>query len=54
MPWTQTGATQYNAMLVFQTKVSQSKGCLSNDWNLEPLDLQKDLALGCKQPSAEV
>ena len=38
----------------FQTKVVQSKGWLSNNWDLEPLDLLNGLALGSYQPSHEV
>ncbi len=55
MPKPQTGATQYHTQLVLPDKGRAIKGlvvCINR--NLEPLDLQNDLALGCYQPSPEV
>ncbi len=55
MTWPQTGATQYFAQLLLQDKGRAIKGLVvSNDWDLEPLDLINGLALVCYQPSPEV
>ncbi len=55
MPLPQTGATQYHAQLGPPDKVRVIKGLVvSNNWDLEPLDLLNGLALGCYQPSSEV
>ncbi len=54
MPWPQTGGTQYNAQLRFPDKGRAIKGLfISNNWDLEPLDLLNGLALGCYQQSPE-
>ena len=48
MSWPQTGATQYHAQLGLPDKVCAIKGLVvCNDWDLEPLDLLKGVALGC-------
>ncbi len=53
MHWFQTGATQYHAQLGLPDKGRVIRvGC--NKGDLEPLDLQNGLALGCYQPSPEV
>ena len=52
MPRPQTGATQYHAQLGLPDKgraIKELGDC--NNWDLEPLDLLIDLALGCYQPS---
>ncbi len=55
MPWTQTGATQYYAQLRLPDKGQAIKGLfVCNNSDLEPLDLQNVLTLGCYQPSPEV
>ena len=55
MPWPQTGATQYHAQLGLLDKGRAIKGLVvCNNWDIEPLDLLKGLALGCYQPSPEV
>ena len=55
IPWPQTGATQYNAQLGLPDKGRAIKGLVvSNNWDLEPLDLLSSLALGCYQPCPEV
>ncbi len=55
MPWLQTGATHYHALLGLQDKGRAIKGLVvCNRWDLEPLDLLNALALGCYQPSPEV
>ncbi len=55
MYWPQTGATQYHAQLGLPDKGRAIKGfVVCNNWDLEPLDLIKGLALGCYQPSPEV
>ncbi len=47
MPWPQTGATQYHAHLGLPDKDRAIKGLIVyNNWELEPSDLLKDLALG--------
>ena len=56
IPRHQTGATQYHAQLRLPDKGHTIKGlvvCMNNR-DLEPLDLQNGLALGCYQPSPEV
>ena len=51
----QTGETQYHAQLGLPDKGRAIKGfVVCNNWDLEPLDLLKGLALGCYQPSSEV
>ena len=51
MPWPQTGATQYHAQLRLPNKGRVIKGLVvSNNWDLEPLDLLNSVALGCYQP----
>ena len=51
MPWPQTGATQNYAQLGIPDKGRAIKGLVvCNDWDLEPLDLLKGLALDCYQP----
>ena len=55
MPWLQTGATQYHSQLGLPDKgraINMLVVC--NNRDLEPLDLQNGLALGCYQPSPEV
>ncbi len=55
MPWPQTGATHYHAQLRFPDKGLTIKGLVvCNSWDLEPLDLLNNLALGCYQLSPEV
>ena len=56
MPWPQTGATQYHAQLRLPDKGRAIKGLVVvyNNKDLEPLDLQNGLALGCYKPSPEV
>ena len=55
MPWPKTSATQYHAQLGLPDKGRAIKGLVvCNNWDLEPLDLLKGLALGCYQPSPEV
>ena len=54
MPWSQTGATQYNAQLGLPDKDRAIKGFVFNDWDLEPLNLLNSLALGSYQPFLEV
>ena len=55
MPWPQTGATQYHAQLGLPAKGRAIKGLVVyNNKDLEALDLQNGLALGCYQPSPEV
>ncbi len=56
MPWPQTGATQYHAQLGLPKDKSRAiKGLVvCNNRDLEPLDLQNGLAIGCYQPSPEV
>ncbi len=55
MPWPKTGATQYHAKLGLPDKGHAIKGLVvCNNRDLEPLDLQNGLALGCYQPSPEV
>ena len=50
MPWPQTGTTQYHAQLGLPDKGRAIKGLVvCNNWDLEPLDLQNGLALGCYQ-----
>ena len=52
MPWPKTGTTQYHAL---PDKGCEIKGLVvCNNRDLEPLDLQNGLALGCYQPSPEV
>ena len=51
----QTGATQYHAQLGLPEKGRATKGLVvCNNLDLEPLDLQNGLDLGCYQPSPEV
>ncbi len=51
----QTGANQYHPQLGLQDKGCATKGLVvCNNRDLEPLDLQNGLALGCYQPSPEV
>ncbi len=48
MPWPQTGASQYYALLGLPDKVRAIKGLdVCNIWDLEPLELLNGLALGC-------
>ncbi len=55
MPSAQTGATQYHAQLGLPDKGRAIKGLVvCNNGDLEPLDLQNGLALGCYQSSPEV
>ncbi len=55
MPWPQTGATQYHALLGLPHKGRAIKGLVVCNYRyLKPLDLQNGLALGCYQPSPEV
>ena len=55
MPWPKTGATQYHAQLGLPDKGRAIKGLvICNNRDIEPLDLQNGLALGCYQPSPEV
>ena len=55
MPWPKTDATQYNAQLGLPDKGCAIKGLVvCNSWDLEPLVLLNDLALGCYQPSPDV
>ncbi len=55
MPCPQTEATQYHAHLELPDKGRAIKGLVvCNSRDLEPLDLQNSLALGCYQPSPEV
>ncbi len=49
------GTNNYRAWLGLPDKNRAIKGLIvCNDWDLEPLDLFNDLALGCCQPSPEV
>ena len=55
MPWPQTGVTQYHAQLGLPDKGRAIKWlvvCTNRD--IEPLDLQNGLDLGCYQPYSEV
>ena len=55
MPWPKTGTTQYHAQLGLPDKGRAIKGlvvCIN--WDLEPLNLLKGLALSYYQPSPEV
>ena len=55
MPWPQTDATQYHAQLGLPDKGRVIKGMIvCNNWDLEPLDLLNDLALGCCQMSHDL
>ena len=55
MPWPQIGASQYHAQLGLSDKGRAVKGLIvCNNKDLEPLDLQNGLALGCYQPFLEV
>ncbi len=55
MPWPQTGATKYHSQLRLPDKGCAIKELVvSNNRDLEPLDLLNSLALGCYQPSPEV
>ena len=55
MPWPQIIATQYHAQLRLPDKGPAIKGLYNcNNRDIEPLDLQNGLALGCYQPSPEV
>ncbi len=55
MPWPQKGVTQYHALLGHTDKGRAIKGLVvCNNKDIEPLDLQNGLALGCYQPSPEV
>ena len=55
MSWPQTGATLYNAQLGHPDKGRAIKGMVvSNNRDLEPLDLLNSLAIGCYQPSPEI
>ena len=48
-----TGATNYHAQLGLPDKGRAIKELVvCNSWDLEPLDLLNDLALGCYQPSS--
>ncbi len=49
MPWPQTGANQYHAQLGLPVK-----GLVVCKSDIEPLDPQNGLALGCYQPVLEV
>ena len=50
MPWPRTGTTQNHTQLELPDKGL----VVRNNWDLEPLDLLKGLALGCYQPSIEL
>ena len=55
MPWPKTGATQYHAQLGLPDKGRAIKRLVAcNNWDPEPWDLLKGVALGCYQPSPEV
>ncbi len=55
MPWPQTDATQYHAQLGLPDKYRAIKVLVvCNNWDLEPQDLLKGLALGYYRPSPEV
>ena len=55
MPCPQTGATHYHTQLGLPDKDHAIKELVvSNDWDLETLDLINSLALGCYQLSPEV
>ncbi len=55
MPWSQTGATQYQTQLGLPDKSLAIKGLVvCKNWDLEPLDLLNGLALGCYQRSPGV
>ncbi len=55
IPWSQTGTTQYHLHLGLPDKGHIIKGLVvCNNRDLEPLDLQNGLALGCYQLSPEV
>ena len=55
MPWPKKGATQYHAHVGLPDKGRAIKGfVVCNNRDLEPLDLQNGLSLGCYQPSPEV
>ncbi len=55
MPWPQTGATQYHAQVRLPDEERAIKGLVvCNNKDLEPLDLQNGVALGCYQPFSEV
>ncbi len=50
MPWPQTDATQYHAQLGLPDKGRAIKGLVDCNYrDLEPLDLQNCLVLGCYQ-----
>ena len=50
-----TGATQYHAQLGLPDKGRAIKRLVAcNNWDPEPWDLLKGVALGCYQPSPEV
>ncbi len=55
MPCPQTGPTQYHAQLGLPDKSRAIKRLVvCNNWDLEPMDLLKGLALGCYQLSPEL
>ncbi len=57
MPWPKRGATHYHAQLGLPDKGLAIKGLVDivcYSWDLESLDLQNGVALGCYQPSPEV
>ncbi len=55
MPWPQTGATQYHAQIGLPDEDRENKGFIvCNNRDLEPLELQNGLALGCYHPSHDV
>ncbi len=55
MPWPLTGETYYHSQLGLTGKGRVMQGLVVwNNRDLEPLDLQNGLSLGCYQPSPEV
>ena len=55
MPWPQTVTTHYHAQLGLLDKGHAIKELVVfNSFDLEPLDLLNNLALGCYQPFPEV
>ena len=55
MSWPKTDATHYYVQLELPDKGRSIKMLvICNCWELKPLDLLNDLALGCYRPSPEV
>ncbi len=55
MPCHKIGVTQYHAQLGLPDKGRAIKGLVvSDNWDLQSLDLLNRLAIGCYQPSPQV